>query len=241
MTKKNTAKIKRDTSTKKKADVAARKSGKSVAKVKSTDSLHKHAHQLHGIWLPTSQHKEIRRLKREADEPSLHGTKVWRSSAVLMDYLLENPIRKGAKVVEIGCGWGGLSCFMAKHFNNKVTAVDADGALGPYVEFVKSLNNIKRVEFVTRRFEAIRKKDLQGVHTLIGSEICFWDEMTLPLFNLIKRAKAAGVKNVLIADPGRSPFLSLVDRCEAKFDGHLIEHKMKKPWKTSKFILKIKL
>lgn len=216
------------------AEMAAKKSRKTESK-----SDDKNLHLLHGIYLPKAQHKEIRRFKRLYEEPSLHGTKVWRSSAVLMDYLLENPIRKRAKVLEIGCGWGGLSCFMAKQFDARVTAVDADGALAPYVEFVKSLNKVKKVEFVTKRFEKITKKDLQGVHTLIGSEICFWDEMTKPLFNLIKRARNAGVKNILIADPGRTPFLNLVDLCDDKFEAEMLGHTIKKPWKTEKYILKV--
>jgi predicted nicotinamide N-methyase len=199
----------------------------------------KHLYKLHGLLLPKAQHKEIRRFKRLYDEPSLHGTKVWRSSAVLMDYLLQNPIKKGAKVVEIGCGWGGLSCFMAEKFNARVTAVDADAALAPYVDFVKRLNSVKRVTFEAKRFEKITKKDLQGVHTLIGSEICFWDEMTGPLFNLIKRARTAGVKRILIADPGRTPFLKLIDMCDDKFDYDMFAHNINKPWKTEKFILRI--
>ena len=107
------------------------------------------------------------------------------------------------------------------------------------MEFVKTLNDVKRVKFEAKRFEKITKKDLQGVHTLIGSEICFWDEMTGPLFNLIKRARAAGVKRILIADPGRSPFLQLVDRCDDKFDYDMFGHSIKTPWKTEKFILRI--
>ncbi|HEY7884614.1 MAG TPA: hypothetical protein VIC08_06650, partial [Cellvibrionaceae bacterium] len=73
-----------------------------------------HLYSLHGILLPKSQHKQVRKLRRDGYEPSLHGHKVWRSSAVLMDYLLQNPIRKKAHIVDIGCGWGGLSTFMAK-------------------------------------------------------------------------------------------------------------------------------
>ncbi|MDO6746114.1 class I SAM-dependent methyltransferase [Gilvimarinus sp. 1_MG-2023] len=218
---------------------AKKKSQTKKTQTNKSDSTEKHFHSLRGILLPKGQHPEIRRLKREAEEPSLHGNKVWRSSAVLMDYLLDNPIKKRARVMEIGCGWGGLSCFMAKHFDARVTALDADGALAPYVEFVKSANQVKRVEFMTKRFEKITKKDLEGVHTLIGSEICFWDEMTKPLFNLIKRARAAGVKNILIADPGRTPFLSLFDLCEDKFGCDLIEHRISQPWKTSKFILQV--
>lgn len=116
--------------------MAAKK--KSSAKQASPAS-DKHLYKLHGLLLPKAQHREIRRFKRLYDEPSLHGTKVWRSSAVLMDYLLENPIKKGAKVVEIGCGWGGLSCFMASHFKARVMALDADAALRPTLSLSSSL------------------------------------------------------------------------------------------------------
>ena len=199
-----------------------------------------HVYSLHGIVLPKAQHKEVRRLRREGYEPSLHGNKVWRSSAVLMDYLNENPIRENARVVEIGCGWGGLATFMAKTFGSKVLAVDADPTLKPYVKLVTGLNDTRRVEFVPKRFEKITKSDFTGVHTLIGSEICFWDEMTRPLFRLIGRAFQSGVKQVLIADPGRTPFLDLVDMCDKKYRTEMFGHKIKQPWKTEKFIMRVR-
>lgn len=214
-------------------------SPKTTAQLPKTTTSDQHLYQVHGMLLPKAQHKGIRRLKRCYDEPSLHGNKVWRSSAVLMDYLLQHPIKKGAKVVEIGCGWGGLSCFMARHFNTRVTAVDADAALAPYIDLVKNLNATKRVSFEAKRFEKITKKQLQGVHTLIGSEICFWDEMTRPLFNLIRRARIAGVKQVLIVDPGRPPFLKLIDQCDAAFGCQMIAHRIEQPWQTEKFILRV--
>ncbi len=197
-------------------------------------------YSLHGIYLPKSQHKMVRTLRRAGYEPSLHGNKVWRSSTVLMDYLLKHPPRKGARVMDIGCGWGALSSFMAVHFNARVTAVDADASLAPYVDMVTTLNGVSRVQFVPRRFEKITQKDLAGIHILVGSEICFWDEMTKPLYNLIRRALKAGVKQVLIADPGRPPFLNLVDMCEAKFNADMIGHTIKKPVKSEKFILRVK-
>lgn len=197
-------------------------------------------YSLHGIDLPKSQHKMVRTLRRGGFEPSLHGNKVWRSSTVLMDYLLQHPPKKNPRVMDIGCGWGALSTFMAVNFNARVTAVDADASLAPYVDMVTTLNGTSRVKFVARRFEKITTKDLAGIHTLVGSEICFWDEMTKPLYNLIRRALNAGVKQVLIADPGRTPFLNLVDMCEDKFDSEMIAHKIKKPFKSEKFILRVK-
>ena len=51
-----------------------------------------HVYQAHGIYLLTSQHRVIRRLKR-VFEPAIHGNKAWRASFLLMDYLLHHPPR----------------------------------------------------------------------------------------------------------------------------------------------------
>jgi len=199
-----------------------------------------HLYTIHDIVLPKSQHPLVRKLRRAGYEPSLHGNKVWRTSTVLMDYLLAHPPRKNARIMDIGCGWGALSTFMAVHFNARVSAVDADASLQPYVEMVATLNAVSRVEFIARRFENITQRDLTGIHTLVGSEICFWDEMTKPLYNLIRRALRAGVKRILIADPGRPPFLNLVDLCVDKLDADMFGHTITQPVKSEKFILQVR-
>ena len=44
-----------------------------------------------GVTMPTSSHPEIRRIKREGNDPSIHGNKLWKSSCLLIDYLKTNP------------------------------------------------------------------------------------------------------------------------------------------------------
>ena len=58
---------------------------------------------------------------------------------------------------------------------------------------------------------------------LIAADICFWDEMVNPVFNMINRAVKAGVKHIVIADPERPTFLQMAERCMNKHCAELIE------------------
>ncbi|GIR41395.1 MAG: hypothetical protein CM15mP51_21750 [Porticoccaceae bacterium] len=73
---------------------------------------------------------------------------------------------------------------------------------------------------------------------IVGSDICFWDEMTLPVLKFIKRSLKTHVKRIVIADPGRPPFWNLVDECH-KLGGEVFSRRIYKPWKTEKHILVI--
>ena len=170
-----------------------------------------HIYQAYGVYLLASQHRLIRRLKR-VYEPSYHGNKAWKSSFLLMDYLLHNPVRVGARVLELGCGWGPASVFCARRFKARVTGFDLDSDVFPYLEVLAALNDVK-IAALEGDFRALDGDKLHDQHMLIGSDICFWDNMVEPLFELVERALGNGVKRVVIADPGRPTFYELADRC----------------------------
>jgi hypothetical protein len=73
----------------------------------------------------------------------------------------------------------------------------------------------------------------------VGTDICFWDELTEPLFELIGLALESGVERIIIADPGRPPFWDLVDLCMQNFAAEVVTRRIYQPWKTEKFILSI--
>lgn len=173
----------------------------------------KHAY---GVKLLTSQHKGIRELRKNADEPSIHGTKLWGSSFLIMDYLEQNPLPKNSKVLEIGCGWGPAAIYCAKKQKASVTASDADKAVFPYLELHAKENKVK-IETLKQRFEKFTRKDLSQYDVIIGADVCFWDELSDVLYKLIRKALKAGVKKIIIADPERSPFLTLAETCVEKF------------------------
>lgn len=168
-----------------------------------------HIYQAYGIYLLESKHRLIRRLKK-AYQPSVHGHKTWNASFLLMDYLQHEPLTRQSRVLEIGCGWGPGSVFCASRFNAKVTALDVDEDVFPFLDVLAALNNVD-VAALSSRFEKLSDEDLAGFDVIVGSDICFWDKLVKPLNRLVERALDAGVKRVIITDPGRPTFYEFCD------------------------------
>ncbi len=201
----------------------------------------KHVERINGVVALKSSHPTVKKIKRDLDGFSYHGNKIWHSCYVLMDFLKQFPPEPQSKVIELGCGWGLLSAFVAKEFNAEVTGVDADANVKPFYELHAEVNGVD-LSFKKKRFEQVKGKLLQGTDLVVGSDICFWDEMVDLLFNLINRAKKAGVKTVMISDPCRSPFTALATRCKKKYDKvEVIAKHLSRPVNASGEILIIDL
>ena len=185
-----------------------------------------------------STHPSVRKIKRSQQQHSAHGNKIWRSSFVLLDYFSTYPPPTQSKIIDIGCGWGLVGLFLAKQYNAQVTGIDIDISVKPYLQLQAEINQCE-MEFQQRSFESIGCDELSIYNYLIGTDICFWDEMTKPLFNLINRAQQAGEKKILIADPGRPPFWELADLCAKRLNSEVVTRKIDYPWKTEKYILVI--
>lgn len=183
---------------------------------------------VHDVLILKKSHKLIRRMQRALAEPEIHGYQVWGSSFLIMDYLLQNPPRKGSKITEIGCGWGILGIFCAHHFRAKVTAVDADEHVFPYLDAHALLNDVSISQRVAR-YEELGAGDMKGQKMLLGGDICFWPKLVEPLFTAIETALAAGVNTIIIADPGRPPFHKLARKCQKAFKAELLDWQVKEP------------
>jgi predicted nicotinamide N-methyase len=199
-------------------------------------STDKNIRNAFGVKILSSQHKDIRRIKREQKQPSLHGNKFWGSSYLIMDYLQKNPLKNGLKVLELGCGWGLAGIYCAKDYQAKVTSVDADDAVFPYLHMHARHN---AVEITTRQqnFEKITGKQLAEYDLIIAADICFWDELADTVFKLIKRACKAGVAKIIIADPERPPFFTMAERCIDDFYAELEKHSIEKPRRATGALL----
>lgn len=173
--------------------------------------------QANGLKILTASDPRMRRLKREGHEAEIHGHKVWNSSFLIMQYLKRHPLPPGARVLELGCGWGLLGLFCAKRFGATVHGIDADANVLPYLALHAELNGVA-MSAEKRTFARLRTADLEGWDLILGADICFWDELADELFNLIRRAKRAGAGRVILADPGRPPFAQLAARCMTSFD-----------------------
>jgi len=166
-------------------------------------------YKAYGIYLMETKHRLIRRL-RKAYQPSVHGHKTWNSSFLLMDYLLHEPLTRRCRVLEIGCGWGPGSIFCASRFRAEVTALDIDKEVFPFMDVLAALNGVE-IRHLTSRFERLTSAHLAEYDVIIGSDICFWESLVKPLNRLVNRALDAGVKRVILTDPGRPTFYEFCD------------------------------
>lgn len=189
-----------------------------------------------GVSVYKNTHADIKRLKDKFPTPVIHGTKIWDSSLLVMDYLENNPMEHKSRIMELGCGWGLLGIYCAKTFDAKVTGVDADANVFPFLQAHADLNDVK-IKQKTRKFEDLKKTELARQDLIIGTDICFWDDLTDALLLTIKKSIKAGVKEIIIADPGRSPFMDLAKKCKKEFKGKCIEWEVNYPKVASGYLL----
>ena len=157
----------------------------------------------YGIRALKSRHADIRRLKRE-HAPHLFGFRVWTSSWLLMDYFQQLGLRRGIRVMDIGCGWGLAGIYCAKEHAAVVTGVDEDSEVFPYLQVHARLNKVT-ITTMIKEFTGLTGCDMERTDMIIGADICFWDTMVATLTRLILTALGSGVQAVIIADPGRAP------------------------------------
>ncbi len=193
----------------------------------------------YGVSRMLASHPAMRQLRREGNVPSIHGNKHWPSADLLMDYLSEHPPRRGVRVMDVGCGWGLAGIYCAVHHRARVTAVDADDAVFPYLHAHADLNKV-RITTLRSRFERITTAQLSEIDLLVATDVCFWDELVRPWQNLIRRALRAGVKRIVIADPERAPFFTLAEYCIERFDADLLDWRSKRYPRISGSILEIR-
>lgn len=163
---------------------------------------------LFGLQLLSAKDKAIAQLKRQ-HRCSVHGQKVWRSASLMLDYLNEYPLAAGLNILEIGAGWGLVGIYCAKHFNARVTALDVDPQVFPYLQLHAQLNQVIVAPLVAD-YQTLGAQQLAQFDLVLGSDICFWDQLAGPLTGLIQTAKGLG-RRVIIADPGRPPFIEVIE------------------------------
>lgn len=174
----------------------------------------------YGVNYLLASHPTMRRL-RAAGSTQLHGNKNWGAAFLLMDYLQQYPLASGSRVVDVGCGWGLGGIYCAKHVAARVTASDADPAVFPFLQAQAAANKVT-IDCQPWAFEDIPDAELAQSDCLIGSDICFWDDMAEEVYQLIARAVEAGCGQILLSDPGRPPFLAVAEACVSDFYAELL-------------------
>jgi predicted nicotinamide N-methyase len=191
-----------------------------------------------GLTILSPSHPDVQRLQRDTAPPSLHGHKVWPTSFVLLDYLHQRGVAPQTRVLELGCGWGLVGIACAKTFQAQVTGLDADAAVFPYLQLHAQRNG---VHLATRHgtFADFTPHELAAFELIVGADICFWEELVDPLYQLVRQGVAAGVADILLADPGRSPFDVLCARCLQHGDAEVVAWATTTPVKESGHILRV--
>jgi len=206
--------------------------GKKPSAERKNPKTSKQQRRAKGLTILKRSHPRMRALRRAGHVAEIHGDKLWDSSFLIMKLLGKRPLKRRAKVLEIGCGWGLLGLWCNREFGARVHGIDADANVLPYAELHAEVNGLQ-MSTAKKRFDQLTVKFLSDFDVIVGADICFWDEMTDELFKLIRRARKAGVEQVMIADPCRPPFTALVERCEARMPGvECVDLSLKKPVAT---------
>lgn len=179
----------------------------------------KNTFSTYGIWLYKESSPAIKRIKKETS-PNAHGDRQWDSSFVLMDYFTHRPLKKKSRVLDVGCGWGPTSIFLA-NAGHKVTGLDIDDQVFSFLQVQAALNDVA-VKTRQGAMGSLKKSDLEQFDVIVGGDICFWPQLTEEWFSLLKRAASAGVKKLVLADPGRKPYLDLVDKCFDRWQSEML-------------------
>ena len=187
------------------------------------------------VFLP--RHHKIRKLKR-LHTPSFHGIRLWPSSWLLMDFLNHQGLRKGARVMELGCGWGLAGIFCARIHDAKVMSLDIDSEVFPYLQIHTQINHVK-VKTVQLGFDDLIDDHLKGIDMMIGADICFWDSLAHSLIRLIDHALTEGIQFVALADPGRPSFEKLGMHFVQEGRGELWNRSIQRPYPIQGQILRV--
>ena len=191
----------------------------------------------HDLRVYKPHHRLVRGLKR-IHSPSCFGYRVWKTSWMLIDYLKQTGLPNHLNVLEIGCGWGLPGIFCARNYHATVTCLDTDSEVFPFLQ-LHARANLSQITTINSGFEVLTPDYLSQIDLLIGAEICFWDDMADRLANLIGSALKSGVRQILIADPGRPPFDTLVDYCQSHYHGRAVTWRIYQPYQFQGLILRI--
>ena len=134
---------------------------------------------------------------------------VWSANWVLISYLQKYPIEQYSRVIEIGCGAGVASIYCAKTFGADVIAVDAAKEVFPFL-YANAAKHGVAIKTLHRDIALLTTDELCGTDVLLGVEVSAWWWIVEPMHELLQRARDAGVKRILLADPGRSTFYVIV-------------------------------
>ncbi|XP_022142829.1 uncharacterized protein LOC111012843 isoform X2 [Momordica charantia] len=131
------------------------------------------------------------------------GLMLWESARLMASVLAENPaIYAGKRVLELGCGCGGICSMVAVRSADRVVATDGDPkALNLLAQnvtsnldqrFLAKVINTEILEWGNSiHIEAIKKISPGGFDVIVGTDVTYVPEAILPLFSTAKELIAS--------------------------------------------------
>lgn len=137
---------------------------------------------------------------------------LWESAHLMSSILVNNPtIVAGKRVLELGCGCTGICSMVASKSADLVVATDGDPkALDLLAENVSSNLEASAVDkLVTAKLDwghqehiaAIKEINSKGFDVIIGTDVTYVPEATLPLFATAKELISSATGNGRIQEP----------------------------------------
>ncbi|KAE9599818.1 putative tRNA(Thr) (cytosine(32)-N(3))-methyltransferase [Lupinus albus] len=131
------------------------------------------------------------------------GLMLWESARLMASVLAENPnIVAGKRVLELGCGCGGICSMIAASYANQVVATDGDAfALDLLAKNVASNIEALLLSKLTTKvlewgnkdhIESLKEISDRGFDVIIGTDVTYIAEAILPLFATAKELIASG-------------------------------------------------
>ncbi len=201
-----------------------------------------------GINIVKPNHPSVHALQEKGFRPKNFGCRVWPGSYLMMHYLRLNPLPTGARVLELGAGWGVLTTYVSRHFQACATALDIDTQVLPYQKLIADRNNIN-ITSIASGLEEISPTDINQFDYILGADICYNATMKSHIKRLIRfgcgtyndnQHPPHKEKRFLISDTGRKPFTELSTELAESFPQLRVTNlKIDLPTKTQGYVLEV--
>ena len=195
-----------------------------------TQSLRGSARQfyVHGVKALKPNHPEVAQLQREGYQPSDFGSRIWRSSYLLIDYLSDRSFEDTNDVIELGCGWGLAGTYLQKWHDVEVTATDIDADVFPYQQLLCRHNGVA-MRTQQCSLSGLCRENLKQVDLMIGADICYSETNASDLESLCHRLADQGGGELILADSGRPPFHQLAEKLAHRYAVELTPTRLELP------------
>lgn len=193
-----------------------------------------------GVKALKPNHPEVLELREQGHTPCEFGSRIWRSSYLLIHYLANYLDARIARAIELGCGWGLGGLYLQKHCGVEVAATDIDSNVFAYQELL-CRHNATRVPIHHCSVQELGSWDLQPVDLLIGADICYTAEIARHIETLCLQLAHQGGGQLVLADSGRAPFLALSKHLARRYPLEMTHLTLDLPTRVSGQVLHVEM